>query len=155
MFVAGCSSTHTALVSAVPAATQRGTEPGDLDVARLARMGGFGLMFYGPYQCAAQQSMPGTGGLPLKCTGRALQLSYRRRVAGSTGIARWIAFSPPGAYRTSSPRYPRQSELVPPLSTQRLPFPHLILHPAGAQVALNQTALAPVACPASHPASHP
>ena len=33
--------------------TQQGTVgvPGGIDAARLARMGGFGLLFYGPYQC--------------------------------------------------------------------------------------------------------
>ena len=34
--------------------TQQGSTgvPGGIDAARLARMGGFGLLFYGPYQCA-------------------------------------------------------------------------------------------------------
>lgn len=34
--------------------TQQGSVgvPGGIDAARLARMGGFGLLFYGPYQCA-------------------------------------------------------------------------------------------------------
>ncbi len=102
MLAAGCSSAPTTLVSAVPEVVQRGTEPGDLDVARLARMGGFGLLFYGPYQCAAQQTTPVTGRLPLERTGQAL--SHMRCPTGSTGTARWTAFFPPGAYPTSSPR---------------------------------------------------
>lgn len=46
-------------------ADQQGSAPGDLDAARLARMGGFGLLFYGPYQCAAQHC-----GLPCPCIWR-------------------------------------------------------------------------------------
>jgi len=107
VLAAGCSSALTTWVSAVPEVVQRGTEPGDLDIARLARMGGFGLLFYGPYQCAARQTTPVTGRVTVercRCTGRALQVSHRRCPTGSTGTARWTASSPPGAYPTSSPR---------------------------------------------------